>query len=842
MHVKGGRVPVLLLIGLVACGGSDPVTKALPPAPVVTIVSVTPSTASVEVGSASPFVADVRDQNGAAITGQAVSWTSASPNVAQVNVSTGVATGIAPGTALISATIGGKTGSATLTVIPAPVASIAIGGAGGSLTANQTVQLSAVTKDRAGIVLTGRAIAWTSSAIAVATVDNAGKVTAIGGGSATITASSEGIATTTTIVVTGPASVLPTISGIAPATLTPGTLAILTGVGFDVFAANDVVTLRGIALPVVSATSTQLTVSVPCLNQGSADVQVTANSVKGPAFSSTVAVPQRSLAIGQAVVLPDVSCNELAPVTGTARYIVSVFSAASSENTLVDFELDGNPASVVALAGNPVAAQTGAALAPGPDAARDRAHFAHLERNRADYLEGRRLMSRLPVQSRLPAAAVVPIAGDTRDFYMTFSTTCNDTTQKMHGKVLYVGSRAIVWEDSTNALLAANDPALAGYYQHLGAIFDLDQYDVIKTNFGDPLRRDAVTDNDGHINMVFSDRLNNTGAAAYVSSCDQYPTTVFKGSNFGQVFYGFTPTTKGSNLSSTLFPDGWFTFMGRTVVHEVKHIASLSARVATNAPVFEESWLEEGTARHAEELWVRQLLQKVAWKANTGFGTAATNGIFCDFHPENTTCNSADTLRRPSYGMRRHFNEIRNKLVQPWAWSIYGDGTGQTGSVFYQTTWSLVRYAIDRYGTSDASFLTTLTSSSGAGLANLASIAGVSSDQLIGLWTLSLYADDYPGLANPSPDIQFPTWNLRSIYAGLNTDLTWGSTYTTPFPIAPVALSFGSFASQRRNMRGGANAYFEIQGTSVGGQLLNVRAIGGGAASPNLRIAIARLQ
>ncbi|MEO8624686.1 MAG: hypothetical protein ABI625_26625, partial [bacterium] len=355
-------------------------------------------------------------------------------------------------------------------------------------------------------------------------------------------------------------------------------------------------------------------------------------------------------------------------------------------------------------------------------------------------------------------------------------------------------------------------------------------------------RRDISLANDGRVHMVFSERLNGTGAAAFVTGCDQYPVTTYIASNFGLVFYGSVPTIKGSNLNSTAYPDGWFTFMARTVVHEVKHIASFSARVANSAFTFEESWLEEGTARHAEELWVRADLEKVAWKANTGFGSASTNGVYCDFHPENATCTAADALRRPSYGMRRHFNEIKAKLQQPWNWSVFGDGAGQTGSVFYQTAWSLVRYAIDRYGVSDSDFLTRLTNSNGAGLSNLSTLAGVSSDQLLGNWGLALYADDYPGLASPGADIQFPTWNLRSIYAGLNTDPTWGGQFPTVYPIVPLALSYGSFATQRSGLRGGANAYFELAGTATTPQLLNVHAIGGGAPSVTLRVAIARLQ
>ena len=147
--------------------------------------------------------------------------------------------------------------------------------------------------------------------------------------------------------------------------------------------------------------------------------------------------------------------------------------------------------------------------------------------------------------------------------------------------------------------------------------------------------------------------------------------------------------------------------------------------MANGAPTYEQSWLDEGTARHAEEVWVRDSVHRIPWKGNTGWGTAASNGLVCDFSPANTTCLAADTLRRPTYGMRRQFNEILPKLSAPWNWSPYGDGTGQSGAVFYNSTWSLVRYASDRYGTSDRQFLTALTQATLAGTANLAAVAGV---------------------------------------------------------------------------------------------------------------------
>jgi hypothetical protein len=320
-----------------------------------------------------------------------------------------------------------------------------------------------------------------------------------------------------------------------------------------------------------------------------------------------------------------------------------------------------------------------------------------------------------------------------------------------------------------------------------------------------------------------------------------FPSSASAGSNFGEFFYGMVPTNAGSNLNSSTSVDGWFYFMGRTVVHEVKHIAAMSARIARNAP-FEASWLEEGTARHAEEMWVRESLHHTAWKGNNGFGTAATNGLYCDFLPSESACLAADPLRRPSYGMRRHFNEIREKLVQPWNYSPYGEGTGQSGSVFYQTAWSLVRYTIDRYAASDAAFFSALVNSSSTGVTNLAAVAGVPLDQLIGGWGMALFADDYPGLPATNPDLQFPTWNLRNIYAGLNASPTWNNRFPTSYPIQPVQVDFGAFTSHVTGLRGGAHAYFELSGSALPVQLLALRGPGGGAPSSLLRIAIARLQ
>ncbi|MEO7521402.1 MAG: hypothetical protein ABIW79_06250, partial [Gemmatimonas sp.] len=537
----------------------------------------------------------------------------------------------------------------------------------------------------------------------------------------------------------------------------------------------------------------------------------------------------------------------------TARYLITVFSNSTSPNTLVDFDFGGNSpvagatvpvvtASLTALGASAHDARPGPALAE--NVTRDAKHWEMLERNRRDYERLRGLVGTAPALRSSVRAADLPAIGDMRTLYYTFNDGCSDTT-RVRGAAIYVGSRSIIWEDSANVMLSSNNEELLGYYRRLGEIFDRDQYESVKRSFGDPLLRDEATDGDGRVHMVFTQRLNGSGAAAYVTSCDQLPRTPggsTAGSNFGQFFYGLVPTVTGSNLNSTANADGWFNFMARTVVHEVKHIASFSARFVNNAPTFEASWLEEGTARHAEEMWVRESLHHSTWKGNNVFGTATTNGLFCDFTPADPACMSADPLRRPSFGMRRHFNEIRDKLLQPWNYSPYGNGTGQGASTFYQTAWSLVRYTIDRYATSDATFFKSLVNSNTNGVTNLSAVAGVSMDQLIGGWGLALYADDYPGLIAPSADIQFPSWNLRDIYANLNQTPGYTTRFATPYPILPTQLSYGPFTSRVLGLRGGAHAYFELSGSVSPSQLLSMRAPGGGTPSPLLRLAIARLQ
>src|SRR2546425_12925416 len=103
-----------------------------------------------------------KDANGNPLTGRSVAWTGSNGAVATVS-SGGLVTAVASGSATISATSEGQSGSASITVSNAPVASVAVAPASASLQVGQTVPLTATPKDVNGTPLSGRVITWSSS-------------------------------------------------------------------------------------------------------------------------------------------------------------------------------------------------------------------------------------------------------------------------------------------------------------------------------------------------------------------------------------------------------------------------------------------------------------------------------------------------------------------------------------------------------------------------------------------------------------------------------------------------------------------------------------------------------
>jgi alpha-tubulin suppressor-like RCC1 family protein len=209
-----------------ACGGGDGATSPTPgpnpnpnpnPNPqtaTVASVSVTPSSPVLYTGRTVSLVAVARDSAGNALTNRIVTWSSSAIDVATVSA-TGVVSGIAVGQATVTATVDGKSATANVSVQTTPVAAVVITPDSVNVTLGSTVTLTAQAKDDQGATLNGRVIRWSSSAPAIVRIDSVtGVATAVTGGSAIITASSEGRSRTARVIVRVPVASVSVVSAL----------------------------------------------------------------------------------------------------------------------------------------------------------------------------------------------------------------------------------------------------------------------------------------------------------------------------------------------------------------------------------------------------------------------------------------------------------------------------------------------------------------------------------------------------------------------------------------------------------------------------------------------------
>ena len=178
------------------CNDDDPVDQ--PPVIAVTGVTLNRTTLEIEVGETAELIATVAPANA---TNTNVMWSSNNPAVF-VNAD-GVITALSVGTAIIIATVDGRTAMATVTVIPpyepVPVTDVAVEPTELELEVGETATL-AVTVEPANA--SNQNVTWTSDDESVATVDENGVVTAVSEGTATITVTTEDGGHTATVEVT----------------------------------------------------------------------------------------------------------------------------------------------------------------------------------------------------------------------------------------------------------------------------------------------------------------------------------------------------------------------------------------------------------------------------------------------------------------------------------------------------------------------------------------------------------------------------------------------------------------------------------------------------------------
>jgi hypothetical protein len=168
--------------------------------------SLNHSSLTIDVGAKIQLVA--YDGSGSVL---AAKWSTSNPAVATVT-SSGLLTGKSGGSVNVSAQTKRKAVTASVTVVStAPsqptVAGVSASPAQAAIAIGEKVQLKATVTDAQGNALTGQTVSWRSLHSSVASVGSTGIVTGLGAGKASIVALINGIADTSFVGVSAPATV-----------------------------------------------------------------------------------------------------------------------------------------------------------------------------------------------------------------------------------------------------------------------------------------------------------------------------------------------------------------------------------------------------------------------------------------------------------------------------------------------------------------------------------------------------------------------------------------------------------------------------------------------------------
>lgn len=174
-------------VGSLPVSSEAPVSSSVAPKPATGVAIAEGATATVKKGKTLTLHATVTPDDA---DDKTVTWASENAAIASVSAA-GVVTGVAKGTVKITASsaVQGVKAEITITVLET---TITISG-NDSAYIGEEIQLSAATQNAEGTV------AWSSSAPAIASVDQNGKVSALAEGDAIITAAVDGVTATKTV-------------------------------------------------------------------------------------------------------------------------------------------------------------------------------------------------------------------------------------------------------------------------------------------------------------------------------------------------------------------------------------------------------------------------------------------------------------------------------------------------------------------------------------------------------------------------------------------------------------------------------------------------------------------
>ena len=537
------------------------------------------------------------------------------------------------------------------------------------------------------------------------------------------------------------------------------------------------------------------------------------------------------------------------------RYYVTVVNTAANAGATGSFRMRGLGSGTSTTSTPASLASARTALPTLSAELRREMDDAHerIERHDALLRANERVLQQMIPQARRQSAALrmqsraqpvdPPKVGDILNMRIpgNFANLCSlQGAHNVAARVVYVGAHGVMLEDT----LAPLRGQLDNLYQQVGDEFDNRMWDILTTNFGNPLAMDATTDNNQRFYMLFSKVVNDMQGgtiAGFVSSSDFFSNTSCPSSNMAEVFYARVPTTEADDFSSGSAKD-WYRRTRTVMIHEVKHIVSFAERIAnpayTPTSTFnaEDRWLEESSAMLAEELWARAVF---------GYHNKATvdyaSSIYCEVRPSPSASWPQCQPARP-LSMLDHFFLLYEYQSDVEARSPLGP-ISSSDFTFYGSGWSFLRWVVDTYGVSESAFLRAMVSDvTRPGVANLEARTGRTFGELISDWAVAVAVDDYPNFTPANPKHGMASWNTRDIFAGLNADFSSQNVFTDATPLKTRPLGFGKIGIDVTGVRGGTMAIFELSGTQNAQQMLEFRGPSGTSFPADMRVNIVRVE
>jgi len=795
---------------------------------------------------AQPLVVMVSDSTGRPAVGLTVAF-----NIWQTgSVGTPVTKTDSSGQARSTWTLGGNTGSQTVSADVIPLASA-------EFTATAAAGAAARVTKQAGdgqVAAPGAAVAAPPAVLVTDAFGNPRAGTAVlfavasGGGSITgagQTTNSNGIATVgswtlgaaglNTLTATAAGSNLTgnpqtftdtamtfALAAIQPDTLVEGQAATLTGVGFSTTLSNDTVLVGGAQAAVTAATPTSLTFTVPASNcQPARFVGVSVTVGSQTAAKPSIPLHPASfvtLSTGQESIVQNTSlfCLQFRAGSGPETYVIGMSAPAESPTTVMPFKVTSTGGTLAPpFAGAPQApalfprpairghAGVPALLAGRRDQSRERARAeAKLRRWEAGHLPSLMARARRPEPAAAmtggPIAGAPPAVGDTvtvRVPDLSATDLCS-TYVSIKTVVRAVGSAGIWLYDVQNP---NTDSLTLSDIENASAQFDARIFVSDTTQFGHP----TDLDNNGRVFIVLTWQVNRAapGLLGFVFGGDLFPRTACPQSNYGELYYGEVPDPQNQAGTGARTKSSVVAAMPQLIAHEFTHVIQFGQRLVLNNGQPMTSWEAEGQATFAEELAGDAVLGNTSYQ-NYGylvaFGAAGYNWY-------------ADEMVKwiEYYGDLGSNDQAANA---PDLCTVYGNASLNTlpcdVSAFYGASWIFQRYIGDQFGPSYPGGLAQLTrdwvskNPSLTGSANIQALLGADYDILFARFATALALDDQDNGTGTSwipSTFRISSWDSHSI-------ATWVSTCCSLGWLNPPVMPFGG-ASASRSVRGGSTAY-----------------------------------